>query len=698
MNQFNVQLRQVLGVIVKYHFWILCGLVVLIGVGAWFLATSGLARATEERRNQLLQTRDQVAKVRSVQSHPNKRILEAIQQEHRRLIDIVYRAWEELYRDQRERNQWPRELGQEFLNVVNSLGPDEEIPVRYREIYQYFIKNHFPEWYEIVDLRLPPKRDAEGNIIRDASGKPSKQDPFERPGTTPVRTYGGGEYMGETSYPGDTGYPGSTMAGTRTGPGDDRVGIVEWNMQDLQRIRAQFDWPTTPSTFEVRIAQENLWVYEALLRIIRETNEGATSYYNAPIKRIDSLQIGQEAAVGLLSAQSRLFGAGMFAAGGAARGGSPTGGMATMPGLAPGMPTGLAPGMPMGSPMMPGPMMPGMGMSTYYGSDYGPEGPEGGAGPGMPMMPGAVQTAARSQEELIRQRLTHFRYVDKDGKPLAADAPHPFAEFKMMPVRMLLYMDQRRIPRLLVNCANSSMPVQIRVVSLRPGQGRQPGLQFGPQPTTGYPGMTGPMGSLTGLTSRYGMTGTYPGGEETYTAGYGYGYGDTGAPSGRTAQDTGAINVPVEIAGIIFIFNPPDRTKVGKTGEAEAPGATGMPTLEQALSSMAAPAPTGVPAEGAAGAAPGEPAAAGPPQGAQPAGPGATGVAPEAQTPPAPIQGATSPEAAGGQPPASAPQPAPPGEPLPPAGGAPAMGVPAAPPPGAPVPQVPGGPPASPTG
>ena len=47
-----------------------------------------------------------------------------------------------------------------------------------------------------------------------------------------------------------------------------------------------------PNSFQVRLAQEDLWVYEALLRIIRATNEGATSYHNAAIKRIEGLHIG----------------------------------------------------------------------------------------------------------------------------------------------------------------------------------------------------------------------------------------------------------------------------------------------------------------------------------------------------------------------------------------------------------------------
>ena len=45
----------------------------------------------------------------------------------------------------------------------------------------------------------------------------------------------------------------------------------------------------------MRLAQEDLWVYEALLRIIEKTNKGAT-YENAAIKGVLALEIGKQAA------------------------------------------------------------------------------------------------------------------------------------------------------------------------------------------------------------------------------------------------------------------------------------------------------------------------------------------------------------------------------------------------------------------
>ena len=54
------------------------------------------------------------------------------------------------------------------------------------------------------------------------------------------------------------------------------------------------------------MAQEDLWVYEALLRIIENTNQGYTSYYNAPVKEIDALQIGADASKAWLQSENSL--------------------------------------------------------------------------------------------------------------------------------------------------------------------------------------------------------------------------------------------------------------------------------------------------------------------------------------------------------------------------------------------------------
>jgi small subunit ribosomal protein S13 len=130
----------------------------------------------------------------------------------------VFETWRFLYGDQKTKNQWPAELRQDFLDMINSLGPDEEIPPQYLERYHLFITRHIPALYEILDIRLPAQLDEQGNVKTDANGRPLRIDPFAAPGTS-------------TNVP-------SGMEGTMNAARSGRVqwvGKVVWNDGDLRR-------------------------------------------------------------------------------------------------------------------------------------------------------------------------------------------------------------------------------------------------------------------------------------------------------------------------------------------------------------------------------------------------------------------------------------------------------------------------------
>ena len=64
------------------------------------------------------------------------------------------------------------------------------------------------------------------------------------------------------------------------------------------------------------------------------------------------------------------------------------------------------------------------------------------------------------------------RYVDNNGKPLADPKQQPNQEFRMMPVNLRVVMEQRAIPRLLIECANSNMRIdvrEVRILAEKPG-------------------------------------------------------------------------------------------------------------------------------------------------------------------------------------------------------------------------------------
>jgi hypothetical protein len=190
----------------------------------------------------------------------------------------------------------------------------------------------------------------------------------------------------------------------------DADAIVEWLDSDFTRIEKRFSgWITTPSSLEVRMAQEDLWVAEALLRIIQETNKGATSQEYAAVKRIEALEIGKTAAAAWAKAAPVTAKAAAGEEGGGTESPPAEGG----------------------------------------GAD--------GANAGAPA-PGAM---TKEIKELLDNR-----YVNEKGKPLAAGVRGPFPQYKMMPIHMRLLMSQDRLSHLLMECANSSMPVEVRLVKL----------------------------------------------------------------------------------------------------------------------------------------------------------------------------------------------------------------------------------------
>jgi hypothetical protein len=495
------KLKPYLAVVKKYHFWVVCGATLLIGLVCWWMATSGLAGQFQRHKSRIVGSFDSVKKIQA--GHPNEKLIADIKAQHEQLKRNVFGAWEILYKEQKEKNPFPTAvLGEDFQKIFENLGPKDEIPRRYRERYQNFIKDHLPDLTRIIDMLQPVTPDPNSQLGAAPGAAPGIRPP-------------------SGMMPGTGGYG----SGTET----EWKGVVDWNQTDYAKFEARFIWQQTPSTLAVTLAQEDLWVYEALLRAIKNTNGDAKTQDKAVIKRIDALEIGREAAAAWQSSAAPLF----TQAGGA--GGLP--GAEGMPGAPPG-PGGLPPSPGgMGNPAM----MPG----------------------GTPGSGGAATGPA--SEEQLNKALMECRYIDDKGQPLLYQAEypfakHPYAEFKMMPIRMLLTMDQRELPRLLVHCANSNMPIEVRRVRLLKTQSTASSLG-------GSSGGGGPGGMGMGMPP---MPGGGMGiGAPPMPGGGMLGGGLPGRAAGEAGQETGPFDFPVEIQAVIYIYNPPDREKLG-TGAAAA--------------------------------------------------------------------------------------------------------------------------------
>jgi hypothetical protein len=629
------KLKPVLAVLGKHHFWIICGLVLIIGLTFWSLASADLAKKYQERETKLKGLDDGAKKVASEANPPNPQVIEVAQKSKQALEFQVHKAWEARYGVQKARNPIPIELGRDFKAAYESLvGPDDKLPRPYPELYQTFIRNYFWRLLQIIDLRHPltrpqPTGPIVGRKLPEVSYDQSLQLFTEMllRGTSPAMGGAGGMPGGMYGgMPGMMGEGGSTpmpgmmpgYGGSGMGPSQvEMAGRVTWDEQDIKKMFARFIWEKAPSTLEVRLGLETLWVHKALLEIVATTN-GDAPLRDIPIQRIESIQIGQEGAQAFLRAENRIVSVGTVM-GGMGESGS--------------MPGGSMPGMP-GMPGMSGGMYSPMGMP---------------AGPGMESGGGAATAASLADQEKIR--LISYRYVDQNGKPLAHDATPPFKEFKMMPVYMKLWIDQMKIPDLLVNCANSAMQVEVHRVSFCPGQGLKANLTLGGAGGGmggGMPGMPG-MPYMPGMESGSGSSsGEMPGGMGPDM--YGGAYGGAAGAQQRTAVS----HVPIEVLGVIYIFNPPDKelgTGEVATAGGAAPPAPAVATPPPATPAPAAPAPEGAPA----GSTPGVPAAAAPPGVAPAVGPAAAVPSPAPGTAPG-----TAPPTASAPfaPPVSAPTPA----------------------------------------
>jgi hypothetical protein len=469
----------------RNHFWFLSAATALAGLITWYLSAKTLSDQYTSNESRVKNVKSKLNEIGSFMNHPNEEYEAGMQRLISSRRDSVRNAWNRKWTLLRDRLKWPREdLGEEFYDAVSDKLPIERvdkedvdaIEFHLREQYRDFIKKEVPRLAEIVGARW---------VIED-------------------RVDGG--------FGGD-----ARLGGMRAlqGGHDDEETVVDWfpdNQKDL--IDNHFDWShqqdNVPTSLQVLYAQEDLWVLDALLKIIKETNAGVTLKSQAAVKRIEHIHLGKNVAGPIVAT------AATDAEGGAA----------------PGMNPGMAPNQFRGMGAAGG--MRGMGAMGAMGAMGGMRG-MGGMDQGIAVDP------------------ADGRYVDRNYQPLSADdlrsaaaaddAESAFlAVAKRMPINMRVSIDQRRIPELLVACANSVLTVEIRQ------------LRF-----------AGEEGSSGGGAAR-GMAAGGPMGAEAFGGGFGGGgmrraMARPGADG--SLRETLTWDVPIEIYGIIYIYNPVDLDKLG---------------------------------------------------------------------------------------------------------------------------------------
>ncbi|MDR1383477.1 MAG: hypothetical protein LBJ67_06485 [Planctomycetaceae bacterium] len=560
-----------LDVVKKNLFWI-CVPLAIIAMWVLFILANSSAKANYNKRRDELETlKKSVGTVKSNPSHPNQNTITDIQKNVNELRKKVYAAWERMYNEQKEYFVWSPEIGTQFVRDVQTMKRFDSFPtIQYNEWYNTFVERQLPEFLDIAKRRkvMIKKFDLK-------TGKPVEEngeevfvdvDPFVINARQMMRAnarklssggMGGGSEMGGGM--GGTGGSGNTFnwtGGMTAASGGDGMGRGVSGMDNSsvsgmastagmndatqlfesanQKVEGIVDWPnpeiygivtwvdTTPTSAQIWIAQEDIWVYNSLIHIVRNINDRvkATGPHNAAIKRIQSMLIGKDA--------------------------SP---IVSNPNIL--MPLGPLTGGGMASDMM------SDGMSSSGSSTSSDSG----------MMSDGISAAPKTEEDILKY-LKRNRYVDLEMKPLGEDDAPPMAEVNIMPVCLDLIVDQRRVSDILVECANSPMPIDVKLVRYSPGMAQTGVLGMG---MTLSEGMDGGMSGSTSTGSGMSGSGSGMGGAQ--------GVGDISALDkfevGGKIGPYGADAVNIQIIGVIYVYNEPDKEKLATGASAQSSGIEG---------------------------------------------------------------------------------------------------------------------------
>jgi len=439
-------IRQQLAPVIKHHFWILAALTPLLLVPAVFMSAGQLKTTIDREKATIDGHVSALNAVRGEPDHPNDAWVETFDGRTQAVRKELLQEWQGFWESQAPLRSWPDALGADFLASVRAVESGTRGDLQFRDLQRY--QNTVPDL-----VRLLPQRMGCQELMGDTTD--GAEGPIRRlPRRRPVGQVRDGEESPEASA---------------------QLSPLEWKAEDQARLFASFVWAKAPSTTQVLLAQEELWVYGLFCDAINRMNKGAKGAYDASITMVEELAVGYPAAEEKPGGQGsgRILGLQDKASGSGVDDGLPPD-----PTMELGREGGTGPA---GRP--PHPRFSGAG-----GAADGFEG-RGGFDGSNPMAVGQVpggdgsETPAPAPDDLLRQWI----YVDFSGKPLTATelTTVPDAQLvHLMPFVVRVTIDQRQIDRWLAELAASPIPIDVRQVRVNPsaqvageaGFGRQRGV------------------------------------------------------------------------------------------------------------------------------------------------------------------------------------------------------------------------------
>lgn len=354
------KIKPYLAILKKYHFWILAAVVAIAAVVVRSQAGSKLNELTQTQESKLKSSFSQTQSLASDPAPKTAKHIDVWVKQHAALKEHGQQGFEILREPlvQQSPFKWPKLKTDKLPGFMETAGPKDPIPDKLREEYENYMK------LEVQRLL------AVGNAIRQE------------------RTDGGP-------------FPDEDEDTAKTAPTEER-GVMEWLATDRQEFEKRFDFNETPTTEQIKILQEDYWLYEAILKSLAEVNRDCKGPYDAVVSKLYTLAITQRA----LERQIQ-----------------------------------------------------GMPNLTSPGKDGGVAGTNIGIPARKP--PPAIPTMGAPATELEKSR-----YVDEQGNPLATKAASKTPEFTFVPVYMEVVMHQQKVAHLVTTLRNTILPIHVTRIAI----------------------------------------------------------------------------------------------------------------------------------------------------------------------------------------------------------------------------------------
>jgi hypothetical protein len=521
--------------IVPHKFWILSGFVLLASAIVFYLTSSSLSEEITKRFGVI---KGKFAKINEIEAasatHPNQLSQVKMNSKIKEMEQDALKAWALQYDRQRDLLTWPKGAFAPFSEakqIFDNLRPFEK-----------FVKF--------------PAKDDDPVLVKITANDRNVYKQYIAPEFLELTQIIGTQWKAKLGDAAASTY-GGAAAGNGTpnmsaSSGSEANDLVRWplaSQQELQKyVVPWYDNGGPPSVFEIYYTQEDLWLIKGIMKIIASTNAqvNAKENFQAIIKEIEFIRLGMAA--------NREAGA-LFNSTAAMSGG---GGSSAMGGGGP--PAGYG-----------------------GGSSGAPQGYGGNNSRGEQMSTGGSTRKAVSLDPADN------RYVDSAFKTMKGAELRSALEVKdasqavkgvakRIPVRLRLKIDPTKLHVLITECGNAQLTLEVYQVRFNTpaaeavaggsGGGGGGGSDQGSRPSLG--GMGGGSGA--------GMMGEGP---TAPAMGTGSGSGD---PNSAMSE------VPVEIFGLIYLYNMP--ADLGKKKPASNPTATSPAASVPAANVPATPPPT----------------------------------------------------------------------------------------------------------